>query len=99
MRSLAIPVCVMLTLAAACSSGGKKSTSGTLGTTTTQASSRCHTPELEATGPIDSGAATGHQIFYFQLKNISSRTCQLLGYPGVTLADASGNPIPTKDQR
>src|SRR2546421_12870184 len=99
MRLLAIPICLTVALAAACSSGGKKGTSRALATTTTRASVRCHTPELEATGPIDGGAATGHQISYWQLKNISSRACQLLGYPGVTLADASGNPIPTKDQR
>jgi hypothetical protein len=98
MKAQAVPVCLIIALAAGCSSGGKKSTSGTLATTTTQASSRCHTPELEATA-LGGGAATGHSISYFQLKNISSRTCQLLGYPGITLADASGNPIPTKDQR
>jgi hypothetical protein len=99
MKALAISICMVITLAAGCSSGGKKSASGTVATTTTRVSARCHTPELEATGPIDGGAATGHQISYWQLKNISSRTCQLLGYPGVTLADASGNPITTKDQR
>jgi hypothetical protein len=94
---------MIATLAAVCSSGGKKQAASTVtavsSTTTTRPSARCRTPELAPAGPTGSNGATGHQITYFQLKNASQRSCQLLGYPGVTLADGAGSPIPTKDQR
>ena len=88
MKAMAIPVCVIITLAGGCSSGGQNGTSGTLATTTTRASTRCHTPELEAIA-LDGGAASGHSIAYFQLKNISSRACQLFGVPLIGLRGIS----------
>ena|SRR5437899_7552585 len=99
MRSVAVLVCGLALRAIACSSGkGSASAKTPIQTTTTRPRLRCHTAELQA-APGVSDAATGHEIVYVSLHNTSQRTCQLLGYPGVTLADANGNPIPTKDQR
>jgi hypothetical protein len=59
---------------------------------TTPASSRCHTSELGAAlGPQDHGAGQIDEPLI--VRNIGSRTCQILGYPGVSLLDAAGAQI------
>src|SRR3954453_1819252 len=46
-----------------------------------------------------SGAATTHYAQDIVIRNTSSATCALRGYPGVEFFDANGRPLPTKDNR
>lgn len=65
--------------------------------TSTTSIGRCTTAELSLRAAGGS-AATGHALATFELRNTSSRTCRLLGYPGVQLLDASGATL-TEAQR
>jgi hypothetical protein len=70
------------------------------GTSTSNAvgAPRCHTSQLELV-KAGGGAATGHQITTWALKNTSSATCSMFGYPGITMVDEHGRPMATTDQR
>jgi hypothetical protein len=59
------------------------------GVTSTTSIGRCTTAELSLRA-AGGTAATGHALATFELRNTSSRTCRLLGYPGVQLLDGSG---------
>ncbi len=64
----------------------------TTGPPTTVAGDRCHTSELSASlGRPDAGA--GNIYIPLILKNVSTRTCEVAGFPGVSLLDASGAQI------
>ncbi len=65
---------------------------GTTTTSTTTPSNVCRTDELEAElGPTNAGAG---QIYNpLILRNTGSRTCDLTGFPGVSVLDGSGNQI------
>src|SRR5206468_12033164 len=56
------------------------------GVTSTTSIGRCTTAELSLRA-AGGTAATGHALATFELRNTSSRTCRLLGYPGVQLLD------------
>lgn len=59
---------------------------------------RCHTSELRASvGRNNPGA--GQENFPIVLKNTSSRTCTLYGYPGAAFVDASGKQLGPDPQR
>lgn len=61
-------------------------------------SRRCHTSELSASvGRNNPGA--GQENFPIVLKNTSSRTCTLYGYPGAAFVDASGKQLGPDPQR
>ena len=45
------------------------------------------------------GAGLGSYYDVVIFRNIASTTCSLFGYPGVTLADGSGHPVKTDQQR
>ena len=56
---------------------------------------RCDTPELSVgLGRTDAGAGNLYATITFT--NMSSRTCELYGYPGMQMYDALNQPLPTK---
>jgi hypothetical protein len=55
---------------------------------------RCYINQLSLSVVMGTGAA-GHMARLFRLHNHSSRTCSLIGYPGVQLVDARGRALPT----
>jgi len=54
----------------------------------------CVASEL-AVVPGLSGVAMGHVAEVVNLRNISTKTCKLKGYPSLKMLDASGQPMPT----
>lgn len=64
----------------------------------TVADTRCHTADLSLSRVGGQGAA-GTGYTYLALTNISSRTCSLFGYPGVSFRDASGAQVWQPAQR
>lgn len=104
MRRLPLALVLATTIvvaAAACSSGSDKasststsstSTTTTAAPTTTTASSRCTVAHLSATlGETQSGA--GQRYTALVLTNTGSSTCELRGFPGVSLLDGAGTQI------
>lgn len=99
----AVAIAAALMLLAGC--GSKASSSGSTTTTaaagsstsssttsTTTASTHCTTAELRGSlGPADAGAGQIYQPLI--LTNTSSRSCQLRGFPGVSLLDASSTQL------
>jgi hypothetical protein len=62
------------------------------------ASDRCHTNELSLSlGPPD--GAAGNIYVPVVLRNSSTRTCNVAGYPGVSLLDGAGTMIGTAATR
>jgi hypothetical protein len=49
----------------------------------------------QLTEPGLSGVASGHVAEVVSLRNTSSKTCTLKGYPSLKMLDASGKPMPT----
>jgi hypothetical protein len=88
-RSAPAPVTTTSTPPATSPSTAPPSTPGSTTVTSTTGPARCTTQELSlrANG---GGAATGHAVADFELRNTSSRPCRMLGYPGVRVLDASG---------
>jgi uncharacterized protein DUF4232 len=59
---------------------------------------RCHTSEL--TGSLVPGSpAAGQRYATLVLQNTGGRTCTVLGYGGIGLADGSGGALPTNQLR
>jgi hypothetical protein len=52
--------------------------------------SACTTPALRATVGASDGAAAGSSYYPVQFENISSATCNLYGYPGVSFVTGAG---------
>ncbi|MFI6323760.1 DUF4232 domain-containing protein [Nonomuraea sp. NPDC050556] len=60
-----------------------------------EAATRCGAPALKASvGRIDAGAGQRHAPL--TLKNVSSRTCSLRGYPGLIMLDSHGDALRTR---
>jgi hypothetical protein len=77
---------------------GSTATGATGSTTSGGSAGRCHTGDLAASlQPGDSGAGQRHATVV--LRNTSSRTCTVTGYGGIGLVDASGAPLPTRQNR
>ncbi len=63
-----------------------------------QVTGRCHTSMLSAHVTLGSPGA-GQRYAFLVLTNVSGVTCQIFGYPGMQLANASLQPIATKVTR
>ena len=87
-------------LLAACGSSAPPTTATTSPNTTgaPAGSTNCRADQLGATR-LATAAAAGHVVVTYGLRNTSSTTCTLFGYPGVQLVDASGRPLPTQVSR
>lgn len=59
---------------------------------------RCHTSMLE--GSLKQGSpGAGQRYARLILRNDSSRSCDVYGYPGLQLVDSHGAPLPTEAER
>ena len=58
-------------------------------TTAARGPERCRTADLRI-AQVEGGAALGHAVGIFEVRNASSAPCRLTGYPGVELLDQSG---------
>ncbi len=87
---------------------GTSTSSGSGRSTTTQAGSatittsahptpggRCLSNQLQGARGPGGGAAAGHIVANYVLRNASATTCALDGYPGLQMLDAQGHPLPT----
>jgi hypothetical protein len=77
--------------------GGNGTTSSTTSTSTTTsapASTTCQASQLSLSAQLGNGAA-GQIEQNISMRNTSSTSCTLSGYPGMQLYDSSQNPIPT----
>jgi len=59
---------------------------------------RCHTSHLSVVF-VDADAAAGHIADRFHLTNTSAAPCQLYGFVGAQMLDATGQPLPTQVRR
>lgn len=75
---------------------GSPSTSGTDGQANRPG--RCHTADLSAS-LVPGSPGAGQRYATIVLTNTSSATCNVYGYGGVGLVDASGAPLPTQQVR
>ena len=106
MRRILLPAVLTVTLmslAGACGSSSSSSSSTTTAaptsttapastTSTTALPSHCASSELRAAlGPADAGAGQIYQPII--VTNTGTRSCQLRGFPGVSLLDASSSQI------
>jgi len=73
----------------------------TSATSTTVQSTRCHTGELQVTAQgSPGGGAAGSVYHWLVFRNVSSRTCTLYGYPGVSwVTGPSGQQVNDPVQR
>lgn len=109
MRTFAtgIAVCALLIFGAtACSSGSTNASSSKDSTTTSNASASTTSPSTSSTVPSthcatdqlkgslgDSQSGAGQRYTVLILTNIGTKACDLRGFPGVSLVDASGKQI------
>ena len=77
--------------------GGSTASAGSSGTQA-QRPGRCHTSMLSAVVTLGNPGA-GQRYAFLVLTNTSGVTCQVSGYPGMQLANASSQPIVTKVSR
>ncbi|HEX2192834.1 MAG TPA: DUF4232 domain-containing protein [Acidimicrobiales bacterium] len=59
---------------------------------------RCGASTLQV-GYLEGRAALGHALAVFSVRNTSARPCQLTGYPGAELVDASGRVLARAERR
>ena len=67
-------------------------------TTTPAQSNICRAAALHLSF-LGSNAATGHALLGFDLRNVSSSSCHMFGYPGILFLDPAGNALPTTTVR
>ena len=90
--STSSPGATTSTTATTVATSGSASTAGS--TTTSSGAARCVSSGLSGTVAGSEGAAGTLEVTV-GLKNTSSSSCTLYGYPGGLLLDASGNALPT----
>jgi hypothetical protein len=54
---------------------------------------RCHTPQLTAWIGEPGDGAAGSAFYELQLSNVSTSTCSLFGFPGVSAVNGSGHQL------
>ncbi len=91
-RRMMISLGLLIVLAG--SLGGAAATQRAMAATRSSASALCHTAQLTIT-PDGGGAGVGHVGVMFSVHNSSAQACDLVGYPGVQMLDATDRPLPT----
>ncbi len=82
------------TTGASTTTTGASTTTTSASTTTTTGTTTCQPQQLSAS-PTNVGGGAGTIELSVSLKNISSTTCTLAGYPGMQLLSSTGASLPT----
>jgi uncharacterized protein DUF4232 len=98
MRRSSIPAALVALAVAACGSAqtSSSSSSSSLKAHAARTTSRC---AKLTTSYLRTEGATGHLEVTFALRNTSSESCRVEGYPATRLLDASGKALPMRVQR
>jgi hypothetical protein len=88
-----IPALLTAVTLAACGSSQSSSTSSRPPSTSSARSPTACSAEQLRPGYVGTQGATGHLELTLSLRNISSRSCRIVGYPAATLVGADGKAL------